>query len=106
MALLALLMIHNAFVLVVAHLIKTRIESHETYRDSCRLIMPYKESDTKPSGADNGAVIDTSIIYYNIKSAIKAQLHPSYTNILAIYVAKKKLTVKNTRDTFVQLSGD
>ncbi|KAJ2620760.1 hypothetical protein GGI26_004748 [Coemansia sp. RSA 1358] len=76
---------HNAFVLVVAHLVKARLKNHDTYKDSYRLIMPYKEAGTKIAGADDGTMIDASI-----------------TDILAIVEAKGKLTPKNTRDTYAQ----
>ncbi|KAI9500109.1 hypothetical protein BX070DRAFT_230809 [Coemansia spiralis] len=94
---------HNAFVLVVAHLVKTRLANHDTYSDSCRLVMPYKEAGTKPAGADDGTMVDASIVCCDVNSTIEAQLHPSYTDILAIVEAKGKLTPKNTRDAYAQL---
>ncbi|KAJ2847331.1 hypothetical protein GGI22_006007, partial [Coemansia erecta] len=93
-----------AFVMYVAQEIQKSILADSTATlDGCRLILPFKKTDTRPNNSDSAERVDIGLCCMAIDSSIKLQDEMDYDSLFALIEAKRGRTEADFASAYAQL---
>ncbi|KAJ1798491.1 hypothetical protein LPJ59_002467, partial [Coemansia sp. RSA 2399] len=93
-----------AFVMFVAQEIQNRMLADTAASlDGCRLILPFKKTDTRPNHSDSAERVDIGLCCMGMDSSIEMQDEMGYTSLFALIEAKRGRTEADFASAYAQL---
>ncbi|KAJ1782961.1 hypothetical protein LPJ59_006691, partial [Coemansia sp. RSA 2399] len=93
-----------AFVMFVAQEIQNRMLADTAAAlDGCRLILPFKKTDTRPNNSDSAERVDIGLCCMGANSSIEMQDEMGYNSLFALIEAKRGRTEADFASAYAQL---